>query len=105
MDLFKHMKDLNAYTTELLKLSNSISTLGSKVKIGKYKLVETPSEIAAERLQLLLQKAIGAEHKEMAAIYSKIETTLKEVQTDLFKDAGTPEDSTDYTLKFGSKNK
>jgi hypothetical protein len=86
MDLFKNFKDLKAYCTELKDLAGGICIEGTKIKIGKYKIVQTPSKDAATRLKTILKEAIEKEHKAMTDIYKKIETTLEEIQLDLFKE-------------------
>lgn len=84
MDLFKNLKDLKAYCAELSTLEKSICVDGTKLKIGKYKIVQTPSGDAANRLKKILKEVISKESDSMSGIYDKIEKTLKEIQIDLF---------------------
>lgn len=102
MDLFKNLKDLKSYCTELSNLQNSITANDTKVKIGKFKIVETPTKEAAKRLQQLLHKIIENEHTAMTEIYRRIEITLKEIQTDLYK---SDDELKETTMTFGSKAK
>lgn len=103
MDLFKNAKDIKVYCTELSELMKTITITGKRVKIGKFKVVETPSDIAAKRLHKKIRDAIICEHIEMTEIYNKIEATLNEIQIDLFKTDEEKEEKN--TLKFGSKVK
>ncbi len=82
MDPF--MKGLKAYCTELSTLEKSICVDGTKLKIGKFKIVQTPSSDAANRLKKVLKEVISKESDSMAGIYDKIEKILKEIQIDLF---------------------
>lgn len=102
MDLFKNLKDLKAYCTELSDLQSSITANGTKVKIGKFKIVDTPSDDAAKRLQQLFHNIIESEYTSMTEIYRRIEVTLEEIQTDIFK---LDDELKETTLKFGSKVK
>lgn len=104
MDLFKNIKGLKAYCTELSELCQTISVSDTRVKIGKFKIIETPSKDAAIRLHHKIRDAIISEQIDMSEIYTKIESTLSEIQIDLFKE-GSEESKEDNTLKFGSKVK
>lgn len=106
MDLFKNFRDLKTYCSELSTLMSSICTDGAKVKIGKFKIVETPSKDAAKRLCDKLNYIIETEHIEMANIYKKIEATLEEIQMDLFKrDENKEVKKEEKPVKFGAKTK
>ena len=84
MDLFKNFKDLHNYCNELSSLLVSITAEGAKVKVGKFKVVNTPSKEMAEKLSEKLRAAVGAERTDMVDTYSRIETILEEAQTNLF---------------------
>lgn len=86
MDLFKNIKDLKIYSRTLSELFENITLTGIKVKIGKFRIIETPSEDAAERLYNKLRTAVESELIEVKTMYDKIENTLKTIQVDLFKD-------------------
>lgn len=102
MDLFKSIKDLKSYTKELAALLKNIEVSGTKVKIGEYKIVETPSDVAASRLVDVISSAVESEYVNVSDKYLKFEAALNEFQTDLFeaKKEVEPEEN---TLKFGSK--
>lgn len=86
MDLFKTIKGLKAYSNDLGQLYGSITAvLGTKVKIGKYKIIETPSKELAKRLREKLCDAVKEELDEITMLHEKAERILDEIQMDLFK--------------------
>ena len=101
MDLFKNVKELKAYTNSLAELCDDIAIHDTKLKIGKFKIIQTPSEFAARRLHEKIHTAVHEELQEITTVCNKIEAALEEIQIDLFKtDEGKTEKN---TLKFGSK--
>lgn len=97
MDLFKNIKDLKTYGEEIKELFCSITMNGTKVKIGKFKIIDTPCVEAAERLFIKISLAVESEMMEIKSMYDKIEDALEEIQTDLFKSRK------DATIKLESK--
>lgn len=85
MDLFKIIKDLKAYKVNLSGLFEGITQSGKVVKIGKYKMVDTPSEEAAKRLCEVLRAAVENELIGVSNTYDKIEKTIDSIQVDMFK--------------------
>lgn len=100
MDLFKNIKELKAYTEGLRELCDGIAIHETKVKIGKFKIIQTPSEFAALRLHKKLHTAVHEELTEITEACAKIENALQSIQIDLFK---VEEKKEENTLKFGSK--
>lgn len=94
MDLFKNIKELNGYKKELSVFLEAIKKEKLKIKIGKYKIIETPSEIAATRLHEKLRSAVEGELIEVTNICTRIEKTINKIQTDLFKDIEPEEQET-----------
>lgn len=85
MDLFKIIKDLKVYKKDLSTLFEGITQNGKTVKIGKYKIVGTPSEEAAKRLYERLRTTVENELTEVSNTYDKIENTIDSIQVDMFK--------------------
>lgn len=101
MDLFKSIKELKTYTENLAELCDSLVIHESKVKIGKFKIIQTPSEIAAKRLHEKLHCAVYDELTEIKNACTQIESAFEQLQTDLFKtEVHEPKEN---TLTFGSK--
>lgn len=103
MDLFKNIKELKAYTNNLTELCDSLVIHETRVKIGKFKVIQTPSELAAKRLHDKLHTAIHEEQTQIADACVKIEAALQELQCDIFESIVTTTEPEENTLKFGSK--
>lgn len=101
MDLFKNVKELKDYRKELTTLYNLITANESKVKIGKFRIIQTPTNEAAARLSMKLCTVIGKELEEITEAYSQIEQALENVQTNLFKN----EEEKEAQIVFNTKTK
>lgn len=101
MDIFKNIKELKTYTDNLTELCDSLVIYEAKVKIGKFKIIQTPSEMAAKRLHEKLHSAVEEELTEIKDACTRIESAFEQLQTDLFKtEVHEPKEN---TLTFGSK--
>lgn len=85
MDLFKIIRDLKVYKKDLATLLEGIIHNGKVVKIGKFKMVDTPSEEAAKKLCEVLRAAVENELFGVTNTYDKIEKTIDSIQVDMFK--------------------